>query len=260
MNSCSRPGSWPAHFRPSSAELVSALAGRRVVVTRAAEQADELVSLLEAEGAVAVVVPLIEIVPEPVAAATLAALKPSEFDWLVVTSPNGASAYLDVHTTAPGRVAAVGATTAAALAAGGLRMTLVPTDQRALGLLAEFPAGSGRVLLVQAVGAETTMTAGLQRVGWQVTPNSPYRSAPARPSAGQQLAALSADAVLFASGSAARAWVRVFGRSTPPLVVAIGPSTAAAAELAGLKVALVAADHSVSGLVAALEQHLAGSE
>lgn len=239
---------------------MSALAGRRVVVTRAAEQAGDLVSLLEAAGATAVVVPLIEIVSQPAACELLAALDLADFDWLVVTSPNGASAYLDAHSTAPSNVAAVGATTAAALTDGGVSVTLVPTDQRAVGLLAVFPAGRGRVLLVQAVDAETTMVTGLQLAGWQVTAVSPYRSALAPPTAGQQLAALSADAVLFASGSAARAWVAVFGQTTPPIVVAIGPQTAANVEQAGLKVSLVAADHSLPGLVAALEGHLSGTE
>ena len=114
------------------------------MVTRAAEQADELASLLSAEGAEAVVVPLIEFVDEPVAAAALAALDPNEFDWLVVTSPNAARAYLDAHATAPGDVAAVGTATAAALTAGGLRVTLVPIDQRAVGLLNVFPSEIGR--------------------------------------------------------------------------------------------------------------------
>ena len=230
------------------------------MVTRAAEQADELVSLIEAAGATAVVVPLIEIVRQPLAADELAALNPSEFDWLVVTSPNGARAYCAAHRTAPSNVAAVGTTTAAALGAGGLVVTLVPTDQRATGLLEEFPSGNGRVLLVQAVDAAPTMAAGLRDSGWQVTAISPYRSAPAHPNAGQQLAALSADAVLFASGSAARAWVAVFGDTTPPIVVAIGPQTAAVVEHLGLKVSLTAADHSLPGLVAALEGHLAGTE
>ena len=239
---------------------MSALAGRRVVVTRAAGQADELVSLLEAAGAIAVVVPLIEVVTEPAAAAALATLAPAEFDWLVVTSPNGAAAYLATHATAPTHVAAVGSTTAAALTAGGLHVALVPTDQRASALLAEFPAGQGRVLLVQAVEAEPTMELGLLAAGWQVTAVSPYRSAPAHPTAGQQMAALAADAVLFASGSAARAWVAVFGQTTPPIVVAIGPQTAAKVGQAGLKVSLVAADHSLPGLVAVLESHLSETE
>jgi len=239
---------------------MSSLDGRRVVVTRAAEQADDLVSLLEAAGATAVVVPLIEIVSQPAACEVLAALDPAEFDWLVVTSPNAARAYLEAHTTSPTNVAAVGAATAAALTGGGVPVTLVPTDQRAAGLLADFPAGSGRVLVVQSVDAQPTMVAGLLLAGWQVAAVSPYRSAPAHPPAGQQLAALSADAVLFASGSAARAWVAVFGQTTPPIVVAIGPQTAVSVEQAGLKVSLVAADHSLPGLVAALESHLAGTE
>ena len=236
------------------------LSGLRVIVTRAAEQTGELVSLLAAEGATAVVVPLIEIVPEPVDAGMLAALNPTDFEWLMVTSPNGAHAYLDAHSTAPAKVAAVGATTAAALTAGGFGVTLVPTDQSAVGLLAEFPGGPGRVLLVQAVDAEPTLLAGLHKTGWQVTAVSPYRSAPAHPPAGQQAAALSADAVLFASGSAARAWVALFGTTSPSIVVAIGPQTATAVEKAGLKVSLIAADHSLPGLVAALKSHLAGTE
>lgn len=239
---------------------MSALAGRRVVVTRAAEQAGELVALLERVGATAVVVPLVEIVRESAAVDALAALNPAEFDWLVVTSPNGARAYLAMHRSAPLNVAAVGATTAAALGAGGLNVTLVPGDQSADGLLAVFPSGNGRVLLVQAVDAQPTMAAGLRRSGWNVTGISPYRSAPAHLTAGQQLAAMSADAVLFTSGSAARAWVGVFGQTTPPIVVAIGPQTALAVEQAGLKVSLVAADHSLPGLVAALGSHLAGNE
>jgi len=239
---------------------MSALAGRRVVVTRAAEQAGELVALLEGVGATAVVVPLVEIVSEPTAVDALAALNPAEFDWLVVTSPNGARAYLAMHSSAPLNVAAVGATTAAALGAGGVNVTLVPGDQSADGLLAVFPSGNGRVLLVQAVDAQPTMAAGLRRSGWNVTGISPYRSAPAHLTAGQQLAAMSADAVLFTSGSAARAWVSVFGQTTPPIVVAIGPQTALAVEQTGLKVSLVAADHSLPGLVAALGSHLAGND
>ena len=239
---------------------MGALAGRKGVVTRAAEQADDLADLLRAAGAVPVVVPLIEIVAEPFGAAGLAALAPDRFDWLVVTSPNGARAYTAAHNSAPVRVAAVGATTADVLAAAGLQVTLVPSVQRAAGLVDEFPAGTGRVLLVQAVDAEPTLEAGLTAKGWQVTATAPYRSRPVRPTAGQHLRALSADAVLFASGSAARAWVAVFGDTTPPIVVAIGPRTAAAVAEAGLKVSLISADHSLVAMVSTLERHLAPSD
>ena len=236
----------------------SPLAGRRVVVTRSSSQAGSLAGLLEARGAVPVVVPLVEQLPVPDGVAQLAALRPDAFDWLVVSSPNGAQAYADVHAAiAPARVAAVGATTAAALADAGITATLVPSTQSAAGLVDVFPRGTGRVLLVQAVDAAPTLADGLRAAGWQVTVVMPYRTVPARLSAGSQLAALSADAVLFASGSAAQAWVAVFGTSTPPIAVAIGPQTAAVAAAHDLKISLVAADHSLSGMIDALEAHLA---
>ena len=238
--------------------MTSALAGRRIVVTRAAEQADELAELLQQLGAVPVVMPLIEIVRDPGEIEQLAALALDDFDWLIVTSPNGASCLLDAAVAIPSatRVAAIGTATAAALRTAGIAVALIPTVQSAAGLLAEFPAGAAKALVVQAATAEPTLAEGLAASGLLVTVVAAYRTAPARVNVGQQLAALSADAVLFASGSAARAWADVFGDSTPPVVVAIGPQTAAAATDAGLKVSVVAADHSLSGMVEALERHL----
>ncbi|MBI4935815.1 MAG: uroporphyrinogen-III synthase [Actinobacteria bacterium] len=235
------------------------LAGRRVVVTRAIDQADELAAMLRERGAEPVLVPLVQIIDVADELARLSALRPAEFEWLVVTSPNGARSYARVHSWAPAHVAAVGTATAAALAEHGVSVTLVPAVQRAEGLLSEFPdapADGGTVLLVQAVDAEPTMADGLEALGWRVTAVTPYRTVTARPTPGEFLAALAADAVLFASGSAASSWVRIFGTSAPPLVVAIGPRTAAATRGFGLKVDLIATDHSMKGLVDALEHHL----
>jgi uroporphyrinogen-III synthase len=232
---------------------MGALAGRRVVVTRAAEQADALADLVRAAGAEAVVVPLVEIVAEPAGVAALAALDPDSFEWLVVTSPNAARAYAAVHASAPVHVAAVGAATAAALAEAGHPAGLVPAHQRAQGLVDEFPAGAGRVLVVQAVEGEAVLADGLTAKGWAVTVVRPYVSVARRPRPAEVVAATTADAVLFASGSAARAWVAAFGPVAPPEVVAIGPQTAAAVERAGLKVSSIAADHSLAGLIRALE-------
>lgn len=257
--------------------VTSVLAGRRVVVTRAAEQADELAELLRQVGAVPVVIPLIEIVTDVHGASQLAehaATDFDNFDWLIVTSPNGADHVVDVCAVrAVGpvrpkpRVAAIGTATASTLRAGGIEVAFVPTVQSAAGLLAEFAeAGSdasritNRILLVQAANAEPTLAEGLRErfksPGSAVTVVAPYRTIAARVNAGQQLAALSADAVLFASGSAALAWAAVFGEAAPPVVVAIGPQTAAIVTQAGLKVSVIAADHSLSGMVMALERHL----
>jgi uroporphyrinogen-III synthase len=237
---------------------VGALTGRKVVVTRAAEQADDLTALLVAEGAVPIVVPLIEIVTDADGADALAALDPTAFDWLVVTSPNGARAYLDTHRATPPHIAAVGTATAQVFTASGHPVHVVPEQQNADGLADAFEQLSGvEVLVVQAGDAEPTLTDRLRAQGRTVTAISPYRSIPARPNPSLQLAALAADVVLFASGSAARAWVQVFGTTTPPVTVAIGPRCATAATLAGLKVSLVAADHSLVGLVDVTKHYFA---
>jgi uroporphyrinogen-III synthase len=239
------------------------LAGVRVVVTRPEEQAGPLVALLEAAGAIPVVTPLIEIVDEPSGLDALRALDPTAFDWIVVTSRNGALRLMATHGVLLGdaardvtrpAVAAVGVTTGEVM--GTCQLT--SAVQSAEGLLAMLPArhGGGRILVVQAVDAAPTLVGGLRAGAWEVVVNAPYRSVPAHPPARAQLAALAADAVLFASGSAARAWVSVFGTTTPPIIVAMGPQTAAASRAAGLEVTAVAEDHSLAGLVDALSRTL----
>ena len=221
------------------------LVGRRVVVTRAAGNADVLAELVTAAGGEAVVVPLIEVVDTGAVVPDLAG-----FDWLVVTSPNGAG-----HAPAPlppgVRVAAVGSATASTLAERGIAADLVPSRQSGAGLVAEFPAGTGAVLVIQAVDGADTIARGLQVLGWRVTAVATHRAVPVDPTEAQRAAAAEADVLLVASGSAARAWVAAFGTWAPPVVVAIGPQTAADAERVGFTVHRVAADHSLPGLVAA---------
>lgn len=233
------------------------LAGRTVVVTRPVEGASELAELFEAAGARTVVMPLIEIVDVAAPAAVAAELdRLGAGDWLVVASAHAARRV----TGLPGgglqagvRIAAVGATTAAALP----RADLVAERQSAEGLLEVFPsasntaAGPGRVVVAQARDGAPTLTAGLTALGWTVRRLDTHVSRPVRPTAGQQLAVLRADAVAFTSGSQARAWVQALGTAAPPVVVVIGPQTARDVEQAGLVVSAVATDHSLAGVIAA---------
>ena len=231
------------------------LAGRTVVITRSGEHAEEMAELVASFEATPVIVPLIEVVDEPDGLAQLSTLDVTDVDWIVVTSPNGAErvrSLVSAGSAAP-MMAAVGSATAARL----LRCNLVAETQSALGLLEVFPPGPGRVVVVQAFDAEPTMVRGLGELGWDVLAISPYRTVSAIPTADQQQAALGADAVLFASGSAARAWTYVFGPRTPPVVVAIGDQTAAAAQRAGLKISAISADHSVYGMLVTLSRYFA---
>ena len=236
---------------------MNSLAGRTVVITRAGDQADATAELVRSFDAIPILVPLIEIVDEPIGMAELASLEFDKIDWIVVTSPNGAqrvAPLLQASSSSP-RVAAVGSATGAALP----RCDLVADTQSALGLLQVFPEGPGKVVVVQAFDAESTLVLGLIENGWHAAAISPYRTVHVTPSTEQQQAALAADAVLLASGSAARAWAATFGQRTPPVVVAIGDQTAAAARRAGLKISAISADHSVYGMLVTLGGYLAGS-
>jgi uroporphyrinogen-III synthase len=196
--------------------------------------------------------PLIEAVDlatEPEIEAAVASLGAG--DWLVATSVHAARRVAAAAQRSTCRVAAVGRTTAAALP----RVDLVPTDQSAVGLLAVFPAAhdGGRAVVAQAAGGAPTLLDGLVDLGWRAVRVDTHISRSVVPDARQQLAALAADAVIFTSGSQARAWVEVFGTTAPALVATLGRETERNAEACGLKVDVVATDHSLSGVVRALQ-------
>jgi uroporphyrinogen-III synthase len=235
---------------------MSWLAGKTVVVTRAADQPDTLQRLLEARGATVVAAAVVRIDDDAAEIARLVSLtgELETFDWLICTSPRAART-LQAYTThdvaaAAVRIAAIGAATANELG----RCDLAPTTQNAHGMLDAFPDGPGRVLVVHAAGAAPTLVDGLVARGWQVTAVAPYRSVPAEPAPEVRTAALAADAVVFASGSAVEGWVAAFGPDGPPVRVAIGPHTSAVAAQIGLKISSVSSDHSLNGLVDSLDR------
>jgi uroporphyrinogen-III synthase len=194
----------------------------RVLVTR-----EELVARVESLGHEALFCELIRVEPlgdDPIDAGA--------YDWLVVTSRNGAHELARRGVTA-NRIAAIGPATAGALRAHGLRVDLVASTHTQEGLREELPEGT--VLLAAAEGAgQNVLDADFLPL---------YRTIELRPDAP------SSDVALLMSGSAARA-LAATGAHVP--VVAIGPQTAAEAEAAGLEVVGVAASHDLDGLVEAL--------
>jgi len=194
----------------------------RVLVTR-----EDLVERVAALGHDAVLCELIRIEPlgdEPIDA--------QEYDWVVVTSRNGAHELGRRGVTA-NRIAAIGPATAEALRAHGLRVDLVAQTHSQEGLRDELPAG--RLLLAAAEGARRDVldadVVALYRT-IELAPEAPH-----------------ADVALLTSGSAARALAST-GARIP--AVAIGPQTAAKAREAGLEVVAVAETHDLDGLLEAL--------
>ena len=232
-----------------------------MLVTR--ERPGDLAVKLVARGATVIHVPLIAIAEPTDGGAALqdALSRLAEFDWLVVTSPAGSERVAAAATAETGvRLAAVGTATARVLESRtGRPVDLIPAVQRAQDLASAFVAQAEspqRVLIAQADIAAPTLADELRRAGHEVTVVTAYRTVTVE---ADRTAIDDADAVVFASGSAVEGWCRVFGTSAPPLVVAIGPMTEAAASRLGLKVSGVAADHSLDGLVTELERVLAYS-
>ncbi|HKD93720.1 MAG TPA: uroporphyrinogen-III synthase [Gaiellaceae bacterium] len=194
----------------------------RVLVTR-----EELVDRVEALGHDAVICELIRVEPlgdEPVDARA--------YDWLVVTSRNGAHELARRGVTA-NRIAAIGPATADALRAHGLKVDLVAATHTQEGLRDELPEDT--LLLAAAEGArQDVLDADFLPL---------YRTIELHPDVPD------ADVALLMSGSAARALV---GAGPRMPVVAIGRQTAAEARAAGLDVVAVAATHDLDGLVEAL--------
>lgn len=245
------------------------LAGRTVVVTRATAQASTLVEALEARGARVVAVPVIAIAEPSDGGASLAAALAdvARYDWLVVTSANGAervAARLVAGAVdrAATRIAAIGPGTVDALARRGVVADLVPDRFVAEGLLEAFPpppAQGGRVLLAQATAARPVLRDGLEAAGWHVDAVEAYRTVHPVIDAELLERARRADAVTFTSASTVQGFVAAAGPdAVPPVVASIGPITSAAARALGLLVTVEADPHTIPGLVDALERALAG--
>lgn len=200
------------------------LAGRTVIVTRSAEQAEGLSGPLRELGADVVVMPVIKQVDPPdwgPADHALAHL--ADYDWIVFGSRNAAERFfarcLHVAGAETGltsvKLAAVGTGTAAAMAELGRYASLVPKDFRAEGLVDEFAAmgaGAGtRVLVPRALEGRDTLRAGLAALGCEVDLVTVYRTVPAEPepAAVERLREGRADAVTFTSPSTARNFMEV---------------------------------------------------
>lgn len=237
------------------------LTGRRIVTTR--DRPGVLDEALTGLGATVVHVSLLEIVDEPSVDLSPGSARFDDVDWVVVTSQHGA-ARVAPALAARGhlRTAAVGTRTAEVLTArSGRPVDVVPARQTAADLVVAMPdpaPGSDRVLVAQGDLAASDLADGLGRRGYRVAAVVAYRTRHRDVPVDERRSVAGADAVVFASGSAVEAWVRVFGSGTPPHVVVIGPTTAAVADSLGVAVTAVAAEHSVDGIVRTLLTALTG--
>ncbi len=237
---------------------------RRILVTRPASQADELINLLAERGIAATAVPTVAIDTDSAAGdldAMLDALDGSE--WLVLTSANGADA-LVARLVATGRrlsettrVAAVGPATEAALTRGGIRVDHVPSEYLTVAIAEGLgDIGGKRVVLARADAATPDLREALLARQARVDEVVAYRTVEG-PGANRDAlqAALQSDldGIAFTSGSTVRGLMRLAGgihrgRARAMPAFCIGPVTATAARHSGFHIAGVAQSHTAEGL------------
>ncbi len=264
-------------------EPSTALHGKRIVVTRAREQADSFVEGLRTLGAIPVEFPVLRFAdPLDYAPLDQAIARLGGFDWVIFTSVNGvdffwrrlARAGLDAGAFRGRKVCAIGPATAQALTARGVEPELVPSKFVAEAILDELGAVAGqKFLLPRADLARQLMVEVLRERGATVEQITAYRTILADDSDHeglsaremvQRLEAGEIEVVTFASSSTVRNFAtRLASATAKPLsqllartlVACIGPITAGTAREMGLSVGLEAPEFTMDGLTDALAAH-----
>jgi uroporphyrinogen III methyltransferase/synthase len=244
--------------------------GRTVLVTRARQQASRLAQRLGELGANVIECPSIEVHPPADWGPVDGVLRRlNEYDWLVLTSPNGAAALvervraigLDARALGGVRIAAVGPATAEVLRDHFLQPGLVPPEftTEALGEALAAEAGGRRFLLARADIATDALPEAIRAAGGSVEQVTIYRTT--RPAAlpDEALAALRdgrADWITFTSSSTVENFLALLAGQDVSLthvkLASIGPVTSDALRAHGLAPTVTAETHTIDSLVEAL--------
>lgn len=255
------------------------LSGKRVLVTRTAEQGRAMAAMLRERGAEPVLVPMIELhPPEDLAPVHRAAHELGSYAWVAFTSENGVRAFFDVlaadgldaRAFGKSRVAVIGPGTAAALAAHGVHADVVAKEFRGEGLAKAMldamgaDAKGARVLVARAKQARAALPDALRGAGCVVEVIATYETRPAPRAVTERCRALleggRVDAVTFTSASTVHGFCDAVGADaavllakSSALVASIGPITTEAASAFGIKVHATATAYTLEGLLMAME-------
>jgi len=249
------------------------LGGLRVLVPRGGPWGDSVASALRAKGATPVIAPMTNFVPAPDTedlTSALTDLAAGAFDWITLTSSTTVDVLSAYRATIPPttRIAAVGETTASALAAIGYKPDLTPGEQNtARGLLEAWESATGgvvplRILTLRSQVAVPILTDGLKRIGHDVRSVIAYRTVgvPVDSEIVEQVRHGDFNVVLVTSGSVADEIATQLGDIPEgTFVLALGPRTSSDARHAGVRVDETTPDGTVESMVAALSAAFAGA-
>ena len=247
---------------------VAPLAGRRIVVTRAVQQARDLITRIEALGGTAIACPVIRTVPPADWRLVDEALqKLDSFDWLFFTSVNGVAFFFQRQETLgltriplPPRIAAVGSKTAEALTKRGVEVYHMPDTFTAEHLVASLKGiirPGEKVLLARAAIGRAVLPEGLAMLGAEVTDAAVYDTVKAKENISELVRLLHAgqvDMITFTSPSTVRNLLSELDEQARESlrsvqIAVIGPVTAEAVQKAGFTAQVMPAEYSIDGLL-----------
>ena len=255
------------------------LAGKRILITRAREQASSFARILEAAGAEVVEFPTISFAPPENWAPLDAAIgRLRQYQWVIFTSANGVrffwerlqQAHRDARDFFGILVCAIGPATAAALQSVGIRADIIPSEFKAEALVEAVAAvvggeglGESRILLARAAEAREVIPEELTRRGARVDVVSVYRTVKSTPDIkGLQDMLLDGKihAVTFTSSATVRHFFDLMGEETRELlrgivVASIGPITAETAARRGIVTHIMPENYTIPALADALVKH-----
>ncbi len=256
------------------------LFGKRIIVTRAREQAGHLVDQLADLGAEPIEAASIQILPaDDSRPLDEACTRLNEFDWIVFTSANGVEAFIqhlvtdsrDIRDLKGVRLCAVGTATADRLIKRGLTVDVIPEEHRAEAITGALQVKTNltgaRILLPRADIARDVLPTQLRSAGATVENVTAYRTLytmpelPGDPDIYQLLLQEQIDAIIFTSASTVKNFVQYLGaesaadllRTVP--VASIGPVTAEAAQQFGIQTSIIPTKYTIPALVDALVEH-----
>jgi uroporphyrinogen III methyltransferase/synthase len=254
------------------------LFGQRIVVTRTREQASQLSRQLSERGAEVIEIPTIRIEPPDDRQTLVEAMTAlGEYDWVIFTSPNGVTQFFDyffksfedVRDLGALQFAAVGPATAAKLNELHLKVDLMPEKYVSSEIAAAFKKYQSienlRLLLLRAQVANPELVTALEELGGIIDDVSVYKTVPEtedRTGAAAHLSEHGADWITFTSGSTAENFHARFNlpellQKFPALKTAsIGPETSKALTKLGVTPTVEAKQHTIDGLVKAVEGSL----
>lgn len=257
------------------------LMGKKIVVTRARDQAGQLTALLESNGAEVIELPFIEVQPDinpKLITEILAGI--AIYEWIIFTSVNGVKAFFDIFYKAfddirclgPMRIAAVGAATAREIEKHHLKVDLIPEKANGDALVDTFIKDEGiesiQMLVVTGNQNRESLVQRLETEGGAIVDTLPlYKTSKTDLSqhpAAERFRKEGADAVLFTSSSTVKSFIDQAAALTltadaiQPAFGSIGPLTTKTLKELGLPVGFESKHASLDHFVNATTEHLKG--